>query len=255
MTADPILAFRAELRQAASRRISSRRRRRLVALAVLAIAVIATGLSIAANGWLSGEPAPAPVVQDFQAYTPQLGFHPEPGKAVLVAEDGVVKLYATTNREGTYCIVVDEPWRPAGPKTGDGGVCVSKAKATEPISAGWLGSSPTAPNGMTTYVIAGRVEDPKAKTLRFSDRSGATVERPIGVGGFYVAAVPGKPIEFVEIHRPGGVYCPGKDWEPTFVALGDDGTELVESRILIIDFDHRCLAGGETTPHGPYRTP
>lgn len=231
-TANPIVELRAELRSAASRRVASaRRRRRLVVLAVVILAGVTTSLSIAGNGWLIGEPAPPPVVSDFKAYTPQLGFHPEPGKAVFVAQDGAIKLYATTNREGTYCLVVDEPWKP--PSAGDGGTCVPKRSATSSITASVIGISAASKDGEATFVIAGRVDSAKARTIRFEDTNGASVERPIGSGGFYVAALHGKlPIPVVGPH---GVKCPAKGWKPTFTALGADGEKLLSSTVPLME--------------------
>jgi hypothetical protein len=49
----------------------------LVAFAVITIGILVTGISFAERGWFTAEPAPKPVVDDFRAYTPQLGFHPE----------------------------------------------------------------------------------------------------------------------------------------------------------------------------------
>ena len=46
--------------------------------AVLALSGLIASLAIAGTGWLTGEPAPPPVVTDFRAYTPQLGFHLTP---------------------------------------------------------------------------------------------------------------------------------------------------------------------------------
>lgn len=169
---NPIVELRSELRSAASRRAAvTRRRRRLIVLAVVAVAGVGTSLSIAANGWLTGEPAPPPAVSDFKAYTPQLGFHPQPGKAVLVAQDGVIKLYATTNRDGTYCLVVAEPWK--SPSAGDGGTCVQKREASSPITAGLIGGSPGA------WVVAGRVVDARARRISFTRPDGTTIELPI----------------------------------------------------------------------------
>jgi len=145
------LARWTELGKITSGRIAAGSRRRVVLLAALVVAALVTGISVAATQWLIGAPAPAPVVSDFKAYTPQLGFHPEPGKAVFVAEDGAIKLYATTNREGTYCVVVDEPWKHAN--AGDGGTCVSKQQAAFPITAGLVGGA----SGIS--VVAGRVAD------------------------------------------------------------------------------------------------
>jgi len=232
-TANPIVELRAELLSAASRRISAgRRRRRLIVLAVVVVAGVATSLSIAANGWLTGEPAPPPVVSDFKAYTPQLGFHPEPGRAVFVAQDGVIKLYATPNREGTYCLVVDEPWKP--PSANDGGTCVPRTFLGPPLTAGVIGGAPG------TWVVAGRVADRHARTISFSGPDGTPIERPIGSSGFYVAAV-----------ESGDPVCPAKDWNPTFVAYSDDGTRLLESQIWLVRTKpekHLCWTSG--TPHG-----
>jgi hypothetical protein len=237
---DPVAAFRAELHRAARRQIARRRRRRLALLAAIVAAALTTGLSIAGTGWLSGEPAPNPVVEDFKAYTPQLGFHPEPGKAVFVAEDGVIKLYATTNREGTYCLVVDEPWKPA--TAGDGGTCVLHAQAAFPITAGTIGAGP-ARGGGQTWVVAGRVADPQARSVRFGDPNGEAIERTLGSSGFFVAAV----------HASEG--CPARDWVPTFTALAADNEPLREAKILLIKTypgPGRMSCGGGVAPHGPY---
>jgi hypothetical protein len=232
-TANPILELRTELRSAAFRRITAnRRRRRLIVFAVIVVTGAATGLSIAANGWLTGEPAPAPVVSDFKAYTPQLGFHPDPGKAVFVAQDGAIKLYATTNREGTYCLVVDEPWKP--PSANDGGTCVPKTFVGPPLTAGVIGGAPG------TWVVAGRVVDRDARTILFSGPDGTPIERTIGSSGFYVAAV-----------KSGDPFCPARDWSPTFVAYSADGRRLLESKIWLVRTapeKHLCWTSG--TPHG-----
>lgn len=58
------------------------------------------------SDWLGAEPAFPDIVSEFGRYTPQLGFNPERGKAVRVAEDDSVRLFATTNKQGTYCFVV-----------------------------------------------------------------------------------------------------------------------------------------------------
>ena len=110
-----VSAYRSELRAASTRRIRARRRRTVISLAVVVVGIVTGSLAIAATsaGWLTGEPAPPPVVEGFRQYTPQLGFHPQAGKAQFVAQDGPIKLYATANREGGICYLVDEPWKPA----------------------------------------------------------------------------------------------------------------------------------------------
>jgi hypothetical protein len=242
--ADPVVAYRAELRRAASHRIAARRRRLLIVLVGAVLGVATASLSFAATkaGWLTGEPAPPPVVSGFKQYTPQLGFHPEAGKAQFVAQDGPIKLYATANKEGGICYLVDEPWKPAD--AGDGGTCASREKASVPISAGWMGGA------RDVSVIAGRVADDRARSVSFSTPDGDAIVRPLGAGGFYVAQVEAAGSKL-------GGHCPATDWQPVFVARGADGERLVASRILLVRTDFgpggRVLScGGEVTPHGPY---
>jgi hypothetical protein len=215
-------------------------------------AVVTASISFAATraGWLTGEPAPPRVISGFKQYTPQLGFHPEVHKAQFVAEDGPIKLYATPNREGGICYLVDEPWKPAN--AGDGGTCASRAKAHEPITAGMLGMSAVSPDGIATIVIGGRVDSATPRAIRFEDPAGEVVERPIGAGGFYVAAVRAKFLDIRAVATPNGMRCPSETWEPTFVALAGDGRSVLESKILLAQ-SQACAAGGEVTPHGPYR--
>jgi hypothetical protein len=63
--------------------------------------------------------------------TPACSGHANPGSAVLVARTGADQLYATTNSEGSYCLVVSTPWKQ--PQTDDGGTCVSNQIAESPI--------------------------------------------------------------------------------------------------------------------------
>jgi len=242
-TVDPIVELRAELRSAASRRIAAHRRRLLIALAIAVLGVVTASLSLAASkvGWLTGEPAPPEVVSGFKQYTPQLGFHPEAGKAQFVAQDGPIKLYATTNREGGICYLVDEPWKPAN--AGDGGTCASAKEAAVPASAGLLGGS------ANVWVLAGRLADERAQSVRFVTPSGDTIVRPLGAGGFYVARISlaGQPL---------GGHCPPKGWTPIFVALDPNGEKLGEWRIPVlrsdVDAQGRVLScGGSVTPIGP----
>jgi len=235
--ADPVRAYRAELRASALRAARVRRRRRLLIVAAAVLGGVLMGsLAIAATseGWLTGEPAPPRVVEGFRQYTPQLGFHLQAGKAQFVAQDGPIKLYATANREGGICYLVDEPWKPAN--AGDGGTCASRQKAAVPISAGTLGAS------QDVQVIGGRVADRRATAVTFSTPAGAPIVRPLGAGGFYVAQVPSSG-------------CPAADWNPRFIALASDGAELAEARIMLLKtFRSRgriAGCGGSVTPAGP----
>jgi hypothetical protein len=182
--------------------------------AVFGVSAVIVGLSIAGTGWLTGEPAPPEVVTNFQAYTPQLGFHPDPGSAVLVAEDGPVKLYATTDREGTYCLDLVAPWKPA--TTRDGGTCVPKPIASQAFVAGMLGGGPDSQQGMT-MVVAGRIADSQARSVQFTGPDGQTVARPVGSSGFFVTT----------LATPAP--CAGGDWSSTFTALDSDGNVVAHT--------------------------
>jgi hypothetical protein len=237
---NPIDAYRAELRYAASRRVAARRR--LIILGATAVVgALTTSLALAATktGWLTGSPAPPQVVTGFKQYTPQLGFHPEPGKAQFVAHDGPIKLYATSNREGGICYIVDEPWKPAN--KGEGGTCASAQRAAVPISAGGLGQS------ADVFVVGGRVADQRARSIRFTNPSGEPIVQPLGAGGFYVVQVSSH-------------HCPKHDWIPTFVALDQDGNQLNQARITLLhdDYDAKgrvISCGGSVTPGGPSPLP
>lgn len=188
---------------------------RFAVVAILA-ALLLIGTAIAATAdWLTGEPAPKSVVTDFGSYAPQLGFDPEPGRAVLVAEDDDITLYATTNKQGSYCLITSAPWkRPA--KLPDGGTCISRSFAAAPVVAGLVGSSGS------RYLIAGRTTDANARAIKFTDPSGESITRRIGSSGFFVASV------IVE-----GELCPDGGWKPVFIVLSADGSELSRASITL----------------------
>ena len=189
--------------------------RRKVALAVL-VALVAIGTATAATtSWLRGSPAPPAVVSDFGSYTPQLGFHPDPGRAVLVAEDGDVSLYATTNAEGSYCLVTSAPWK--RPETlPDGGTCIPRDQAAAPFVAGLVGAS------RDSIVVAGRTASRGAHTVRFPGPGGDPVTRPIGSSGFFVAHI-----------QSSGSACANGDWSPTFAVLDANGREMTHTKIAL----------------------
>lgn len=191
-----------------------------VGAAVLALSGVIAALAIAGTGWLTGAPASPAVVTDFQNYTPQLGFHPDPGKAVLVAEDGQVKLYATTDREGTYCLDVVAPWKPA--TVLDGGTCVPKPIAAGPFIAGPVGAGPVTEQGMTV-VVAGRIDDPRARSVEFRGPDGKPVTRPVESSGFFLAAL--------TTSAP----CANGDWSSTFTALDSDGSAVAQTPVLSLE--------------------
>lgn len=240
---ESIAEFRVQLRGAAERRVRTRRRHRRAGLVTLALlgATVCTGITVAATGWLHGTPAPPEVVDDFRSYTPQLGFRPQSGRAQLVARDGEdYTLYATVNREGTYCIVTSAPWKRPG-TLDDGGTCVPKRDAQEPIAAGISGAGAVGEDREGTIVVTGRVLDRTAREIRFALPSGDEVKRPIGAGGFFIAAVSTR-------------MCPDHDWAPTFTAVNADGDEVARAAIPLVEL-RRDACGFSFAPHGPAATP
>jgi hypothetical protein len=195
-------------------------RPRRVLLLLAAVAAIVTGVAAAAATWLAGEPAPPSVISDFNSYSTQLGFHPQPGKAVLVATDNDISLYATLNEEGSYCVIVSEPWkRPA--TLGDGGSCIPPAQASSPLTAWLLGVSAPDADGKRTYVFAGRVADDRAQTIRVVAPGEIAVERHTGEGGFFVGAM--------HLRRP----CSSDSPTATVSALSQDRRELASKTVAL----------------------
>jgi hypothetical protein len=214
-----VLSARAEPKPA--RPLQGRRRLVLVA-AMLALGGAVAGLAIAGTGWLTGEPAPPAVVTNFEVYTPQLGFHPNPGSAVRVAEDGAISLYATTNKEGTYCLDVTSPWKSA--QTLDGGTCVPAAIASGHLIAGVMGGSANGQaGGQTTLVVGGRIDDSAARTIRFTGPDRRVISRPVGSSGFFIAAV-SAPAQL----------CANGNWTSTFTAFDAKGKELAQETIPLV---------------------
>lgn len=230
---DALALFRAELRAASARRLTRRRRRRRVvaAVATAAIAVAGSGLAVAmTRGLFEATPAPPEVVENFSLYTPQLGFDPLPEAAELVAADGEFRLYRTPTRQGTYCVTWTAPETPR--TLGDGGTCMSKDIAAEPLVASVIGGD----SGRA--LVAGRVQAIGAAVIRLARPDGSIVERPLGADGFFVAAVPVKLCD--------------RDWEPEFVALSAGGAEIARAVISLVevypDVGACALAGNF---HGP----
>jgi len=217
-----IAEFRLELHAAASRKARHRRvmRRTLAVAAAATVAIAVAGISLATTGVFQSSPAPPEVVQDFESYTPQLGFDPEPGKAQLVAQDGEFGLYATPNKQGGYCVIDSKGVK--SPEMRDGGHCVKKSIMRLPLVAA-LG---------TSSAVIGHVLDESARTIRFTDMSGAVIERPIGANGFFIGAV--------EVRRG----CPKRNWTSHFVAL-DAMRRTVESAdiTLVYAYSKRHACG------------
>ena len=213
---DALTANRGQLIAAADRwqKARVRRRRHLVLLtSALTAAGIIVGGAIAATGWLVGSPAPPSVKSDFGSYAPQLGFHPDPGTAVLVAQEGSDQLFATTNSEGSYCVVASTAWKRPGTNP-DGGTCISKEMADKPIVAGFVAGT------ANVHVFAGRVSVSGVASIKLPLPDGSTRTIPLGTSGFFLTSIEGQP-------------CQSSDWSPQIEALSEAGTVVAASTITL----------------------
>jgi hypothetical protein len=187
VTSDSHTLFRTELVAAAARLHHRQRRRRRLLVACVAMtlaSIMVTAASLAARGWLTGSPAPKTVVSDFRSYPIQLGLHPEPGKAVLVARSGPYRMYATPDREGGYCVVTSRPWvRPAS--LPDGGGCLTRSEAAVPFTFTSQGSRDLPHHGFLE-VVGGRVRDRRVSEVQFTDPEHRLVTLPIQHSGFFI---------------------------------------------------------------------
>ena len=184
---------------------------------------IIVGTAIAATGWLVGSPAPKSVKSDFGSYAPQLGFNPQPGKAVLVASKGEYQLYATTNKQGGNCILVSAPWKRPGPN-GEGGDCSKSQNSPSPFWAG-LGGAAGHRNG-THLVIDGRTPKPKPPpAVRRPDHN--TLKVPVGTSGFFIVGI--------TTHAS---WCQIANWTPLVTILDSSGKQLATAKARI---GHNCL--------------
>jgi hypothetical protein len=180
---------------------------------VLAAAGIIVGVAIAASGWLVGSPAPPSVKSDFGSYATQLGFNPRPAKAVRVASDGTYQLFATTNKQGGYCVLVSAPWKRPGPH-GEGGDCSSRKQAAVSFWAG-LGGVAGHSNGLTTFVIDGRTSERDATTLRFASPDKRNLTVPVGSSGFFIVGFTTR-----------ASWCQVGRWNPRVAILDRNGHQL-----------------------------
>lgn len=201
--------------------LKDRRQHRLVlASGVVALGAVIIGTAIAATDWLVGSPAPQSVKSDFGSYATQLGFNPRPGKAVLVASDGAYQLYATTNKQGGYCILVSAPWKRPGPH-GEGGDCSSRQRASTSFWAGFGGIA-SHPGGGNTLVIDGRTREAKAATLRFTTPDKHTLSVPVGSSGFFIVGTTTQ-----------ASWCQIAKWNPRVVILDSNGHQLTTAKATI----------------------
>ena len=225
---DALTAYRGELITAAQRwqKARARRRHRIVlATSALAVAGIIVGTAIAATGWLVGSPAPKSVKSDFGSYAPQLGFNPEPGKAVLVAHDGPYKMYVTPDKQGGYCTLVATPQYHPGPR-GSGGDCGTRRQAAVSFLAGPVGPGVPMRNGGVRLVVAGRTRNKAAARVRFTTPDGKTATAPIGTSGFFITDITSDKQLFTGL-LPNSV-C---HWTSTFVLLDKNGRQITQKTL------------------------
>jgi hypothetical protein len=233
--------FRSELHQVARRRIAARRRRsRTLAVVALVGALIVSGVALAATQL--GSPAPPQVTADFGGYATGLGFHPEPGKAVLVAQDSAISLYATANAEGTACVTITAPWK-TGPDHDDGGTCIRQADETKPILAGFVGGD-TPASGPPLFVIAGRVLVAGAASVSFSTAHGTPISAPLGPGGYFVTTVDSM-----------GCDASSDVWKPVFRALDASGSTRASTAIVLAESANPTTCGWPLGLHAELSTP
>ena len=227
-------------RAASSTGVRHRARLLLVALLVLVLLAgptYAIGRSVIA-GWLQGKPAPKSIEDNFESYTPALGFRPESGTAVLVASHRGFSLYATANDRGSYCVATTTP---------DGGICIRPSVAAAPLIAGIMPGDPTRADSPMTTLVAGRVAVPRAVAITFTDPDGRLVKRPIGSSGFFLATLSSRQ------PSPGGrpYPCKNGNWVPTFRALNASGEEVTSARI---ELAHAAVEGLVCSwANGPHR--
>lgn len=243
MIDEGLLAYRAQLGTAATRLARAhtrRRRRRVVFTAVVATAALAaTATTLAATGvlqaWLGGEAAPPEVQRDFAGIPEELGYSPVAGEASKVAQepDGTITLYATPTKQGGYCLVADVPWLEFA---GDGrGYCVKPEAASRPLVAGLIGQGP-GEGEQSTSVLAGRVLATGAAIIRFTGFDGRPVERRLGAGGFFVAALEHGPT------------C--KAWSPVMTAADEAGNALASQEFPLVGLGTARIDGAVQTLPG-----
>lgn len=224
---DALTAYRGDL-VAATRRWQvareRRRRRLLLTTGVLGLACVIVGTAVAAGGWLIGAPAPRSVKSDFGSYASQLGFNPQPGKAVLVASSGKYQLYATTNKQGGYCILVSAPWKRPGPH-GEGGDCSPRSLVRRPFWAG-IGGLAGAQNERqgTTLVLDGRTRDARAASVHFTAPNQKPVSARVGSSGFFIVGFSTR-----------ASWCQITHWRSRFTVLDAHGHKLSTTTRRVIE--------------------
>jgi len=218
----------------------------LVAVALGLTGAIAT-VAVAGTGWLIGSPAPPDVKADFGSYATQLGFDPQPGKALLVASTGPYQLYATANTQGGLCTLVITPWVPASAH--EGGECAAAPAGSSSFYASVGGQSPLVDNA-TTLVVYGHTSNAGASSVQFDGPNGAPVTATVGKGGYFI----------IGTTVTGGMGCGSGTWAPTFHVLDATSQQLSAWTVtLVTDTKWVTLSGGakvcEAVTAGPGASP
>jgi hypothetical protein len=212
---------------------------------VLGLSAVVAGLAIAGTGWLIGSPAPANVKSDFGTYSTQLGFNPQPGKALLVAGNGDYQLYATRNKQGGLCTLVGTPWYTPG-SSGEGGDCSANPPDASAFWAG-IGGMANAPNA-TTLVLDGHTTDAGAASVQFDGPNGEPVTAPVAAGGFFIVGT-----------TVSGSICDWAAWTPRFTVLDGNGHQLSATSVTILPGARKFAVRGRglacaAVAHGPFGT-
>jgi len=189
------------------------------------------------------------VKSDFGSYATQLGFNPQPGQAVLVANSGPYQLYATANTQGGFCTLVVTPWRPASAH--EGGECTAAQGLPESSKfyASTGGQSALVDNA-STVVVYGHTSDAGASSVQFDGPNGSPVTATVGKGGFFI----------IGTNVTGGIGCGSGGWAPTFRVLDATGQQLSAWTVTLVTNTKWVAVGGgakvcEAVTAGPGASP
>jgi hypothetical protein len=200
-------------------------RRRGRRLAILIVALLIAGASIAAATQLLGGPAPVQVKEDLanvdQGMPSDLRYNPDVKDARLVAQADGASLYYASMADGGYCSEIVTPT--SGPA---GAICVTGGSldqeptihVTVPFDDPVTTSSP--------FVVGGRVNVSGATSLQATFADGSTQSITLGDDGFFVFAV--ATDQLAEAHQLG----------VKLVATDVAGTEIASVDVPPTDFSN-----------------
>ena len=238
LAAIPIAAREEVLRRALAAdperpRQRNRRRSYIVAVAVVLVSVPSYAIAAGVAERFRAQPAPPSVVDEFETYTPQLGFNPRPDAASLVARDRGVALYVTPNAQGTWCYIVST--------RNDGGTCVHEKVARSRVAAGLAGSAPDSSSKRTNFVLVGRIRDAAARSVTFTAPDGTEHVGRVGASGYFVAVVDAGPVD---------AWCT-RGWSPLLTFADAEGGVLLSSTFEFTrPVEQGCVMTGVRIPDG-----